>query len=241
MPFPRGLLNDHEELVLDLRPHWLYLAKSSLTLAAALIVGIAVLASGPGGGFGQGLRVVVGVGLLVALGWFAKIYAQWSTTMFVLTTDRIVSRKGFLAKQGIEIPLERVNTVFFHQGIFERMVGAGDLTIESAGERGSETFSDIRRPSVVQKEIYVQMEENEHRMRSPYPAPPAVVAPDAPVGQDATSVDGFGQSPTQPAPQPPQGTVDIAAQIDKLADLHARGILTDEEFASKKSELLDRM
>ena len=53
--------------------------------------------------------------------------------------------------------------MFFHQGLFERLVGAGDLTIESAGERGTETFSDIRKPSIVQKEIYVQMEANENR------------------------------------------------------------------------------
>ena len=117
--------------------------------------------------------------MLVALGWFAKTYAQWATTMFVLTTDRIISRRGFLHKEGTEIPLERINTVFFHQRIFERMVGAGDLTIESAGERGSETFSDVRRPSVVQKEIYVQMEENENRMRRPYVPPPGSVTPGA--------------------------------------------------------------
>lgn len=34
---------------------------------------------------------------------------------------------------------------------------------------------------------------------------------------------------------------DIAEQIKKLADLHAAGILTDDEFASKKADLLDRM
>jgi hypothetical protein len=158
--------------------------------------------------------------------------------MFVLTTDRIISRRGFLHKEGTEIPLERINTVFFHQRILERMVGAGDLTIESAGERGSETFSDVRRPSVVQKEIYVQMEENENRMRRPYVPPQGEIAPGAAPGQDRTLAQGYEQAPTQPVQQ---GGVDIAAQIDKLADLHARGVLTDEEFASKKADLLDRM
>jgi len=236
--FPRNLLNQHEELVLDLKPHWLYLAKSGITLAAALIVGIFVMAGGPDGTLGDGLRIVVGLGVLVALGWFAKTYAQWATTMFVLTTDRIISRRGFLHKEGTEIPLERINTVFFHQRLFERMVGAGDLTIESAGERGSETFSDVRRPSVVQKEIYVQMEENENRMRRPYVPPPGSVPPGAGPGQDPTLSQGFEQASTQPVQH---GGVDIAGQIDKLADLHARGVLTDEEFATKKAELLGRM
>ena len=69
-----------------------------------------------------------------------------------------------LAKTGIEIPLERINTVFFNQSIFERMLGAGDLAIESGGETGKQTFSDIRRPSLVQNEIYRQMEANNTRM-----------------------------------------------------------------------------
>jgi uncharacterized membrane protein YdbT with pleckstrin-like domain len=81
----------------------------------------------------------------------------------VLTTDRLISREGLVAKSGTEIPLERINTVFFSQSVFERMVGAGDLAIESAGERGTQHFSNIRRPSVVQREIYVQMEANENR------------------------------------------------------------------------------
>lgn len=34
---------------------------------------------------------------------------------------------------------------------------------------------------------------------------------------------------------------DIADQIKKLADLHQAGILTDDEFAAKKADLLNRM
>ena len=41
-------------------------------------------------------------------------------------------------------------------------------------------------------------------------------------------------APAQPAP----GTEDVAAQLEKLADLKAKGILTDEEFAAQKAKLL---
>lgn len=43
-------------------------------------------------------------------------------------------------------------------------------------------------------------------------------------------------SVSAPPPAP-----DVADQIKKLADLHAAGIVTDEEFAAKKADLLDRM
>ena len=97
-----------------------------------------------------------------AVVWFVFRYAEWVTTNFVVTTDRVIYRSGVLAKHGIEIPLERINTVFFDQSIFERVLGRGRPAIESAGETGTE-FSDIRRPSFVQNEIYRQMEENENR------------------------------------------------------------------------------
>jgi len=216
--FPRKLLNTDEELILDLRPHWLYLAGPTLALVAAVILGIVSLAlSWP-----AWLQVAVGVVVLVALGWFGMRYAKWTTTNFVLTSDRIMTRRGVLSKQGTEIPLDRLNTVFFHQSLFERMVGAGDLTIESAGERGNETFSHVRKPAIVQKEIYVQVEGNENRKFDR-------------VGRGPMS------APAAPTSAPGSGNVTLTEQIEKLAELHQRGLISDEEYASKKTELLGRM
>lgn len=48
-------------------------------------------------------------------------------------------------------------------------------------------------------------------------------------------------SPSSAAPPPPPTSPDLADQIRKLADLHAAGILTDDEFAAKKQQILDRM
>jgi hypothetical protein len=39
----------------------------------------------------------------------------------------------------------------------------------------------------------------------------------------------------------PQETVDIAEQIRKLAELRDKGIVTEEEFQSKKTEMLSRL
>jgi uncharacterized membrane protein YdbT with pleckstrin-like domain len=75
-----------------------------------------------------------------------------------VTTDRLISRGGVLSKHGREIPLERLNDISFHQSVFERMIGAGDLMIESGGERGQETFPDIPHPSKVQNVIYREIE-----------------------------------------------------------------------------------
>jgi len=159
VPFPRKLLNEGEDVVLDLHPHWWFLAKQTLALLAAMVLGVLVLVN-----VDQAIvRVLAGVLIIVALGWWAVRYLDWRTTNFVVTTDRLIYRHGVLAKHGIEIPLERVNNVLFSQRLFERVLGAGDLIIESAGESGRQAFSDVRKPSAVQNEIYRQIEANENR------------------------------------------------------------------------------
>jgi hypothetical protein len=38
--------------------------------------------------------------------------------------------------------------------------------------------------------------------------------------------------------QPQESAPDTVAELQKLADLHARGVLTDAEFASAKAKLI---
>jgi len=49
------------------------------------------------------------------------------------------------------------------------------------------------------------------------------------------------KSPTVAAPTPASAEPDIAGQIKKLADLRDSGILSEEEFSDKKTELLKRL
>ena len=109
--------------------------------------------------------------LIVVTGlWTVHRYLKWATTNFVITSDRVIYRSGIIAKSGIEIPLERVNNVSFSQGIFERVIDAGDLLIESGGEDGKQRFTDIRGPERVQNLIHAQMEVNETRRCNPLAA-----------------------------------------------------------------------
>ncbi len=164
MPYPRKLLNPHEEVAVDLHPHWWYYAKPTAVLVASIAFGILTLIVTESG---SNLRDIMGwlslIFLVLSILWLIGRYMKWATTNFVITSDRLIFRQGVIAKQGVEIPLERVNTVHFSQSVFERMVGAGDLVIESGGEDGQQRFTDIRQPDRVQREIHTQMEANEQR------------------------------------------------------------------------------
>jgi uncharacterized membrane protein YdbT with pleckstrin-like domain len=199
--FPRRLLIEGEELVLDIRPHWIALVRAALItglVVAGWIVAAARLDGVP-------VWIALLLGALVIMWWPVRDVIRWATSHFVVTSDRVLHREGLIAKSSMEIPLEAINDVRFRQGIFERMIGAGDLIIESAGTRGSETFEDIRHPEDVQKTIYSQGERNQQRMRGP--------------------VNTTG-APT------------ATTELERLAQLRDRGVLTEAEFQNQKKKIL---
>lgn len=162
MPYPKKLLNDYETVALDLHPHWWYFAEPVLSLVASIVLGIVVRVFLDG----DAEKILTWAAIVLIVGcaiWLALRYAKWANTNFVITSDRIIFRSGVVAKSGIEIPLERVNNVLFNQSVFERVLGAGDLLIESGGEAGQQRFTDVRRPERVQNLIHAQMEVNESR------------------------------------------------------------------------------
>jgi hypothetical protein len=135
-----------------------------------------------------------------------------------------------VAKFGREIPLERINDVTFSQSLFERLIGAGDLLLESAGEHGQSRFANIRDPEAVQLEIYRQMEANDRRRAGYATTQPHPAAAD--------------RTPTPPTPPTPAHTARAPTPLDdleRLADLRDRGAVTEEEFQRMKKELLDRI
>jgi uncharacterized membrane protein YdbT with pleckstrin-like domain len=229
LAFPERLLSEDEELIYDLRPHWLTLVVPVLiTLAVMVAVGAAWVVM-PAGDLQQPARMAVGVlGLVVLLATVVGRVLRWATTHFVLTTERLIFRSGVVAKFGREIPLERINDVTFSQSLFERLIGAGDLLLESAGEHGQSRFANIRDPEAVQLEIYRQMEANDRR-RAGY----ATTHPH-PAAADRTPTP-----PTHPPRKP--GTPTPLDDLERLADLRDRGAITEEEFQRMKRELLDRM
>jgi hypothetical protein len=86
-----------------------------------------------------------------------------------------------------------------------------------------------------------------HAAPAAAPAAPAIDAPPAwkPAAGKEPSAPATKRprSPRTKAPRAdkPAGGDDVLTQIERLSELHDRGILSDEEFASKKRELLDRM
>jgi Short C-terminal domain len=87
-------------------------------------------------------------------------------------------------------------------------------------------FGDIRNPEYVQKTIYQQGELNKDRMYRGMgrDSAPAVQAPSATSGVTT--------------PAMPPASASTTGELERLAELRNRGVLTEDEFQSQKKKIL---
>lgn len=168
MPFPRRLLNDYETITLDLHPHWWFLAPAGAATTVSGVMALTALAQFDGWLETLAIYLMIGA-LVVSAAWLVVKMVQWRTTYFVVTSHRVIYRQGVLARHGVEIPLERMSNVNFKQTIFERLIGSGDLIIESSGRAGQENFSDIQNPEEVQNIVHAALQNRDSRTEENYP------------------------------------------------------------------------
>jgi hypothetical protein len=100
---------------------------------------------------------------------------------------------------------------------------SGDASLSFVSQRGLIRVADLRIVS-----------ENGDTVASPSSVPEHAhrqePEPVAPVKQSAASPTSETQAPD-----------DIFFKLERLAELHKKGIISDEEFAAKKTELLGRL
>jgi membrane protein YdbS with pleckstrin-like domain len=264
MPLPRKLLGDDEDIVVELRPHWVFFVGP--LIAAAVVVGAvsAILI-----GFNVTntylnyfLIVVAAVPVL----WFLGRLLRWSTYIVALTTTRIIVRRGVFERNTLQLRLQRVTEVNTSQALWERALGTGRLIIDIQGDDDSLVIEDVPKPAVFQRVINTQIDElvNRHRTdlvqgggegrpaetptydghviptNHPNDTPPF----GTPVTAEEVPLAPFAEAaPTVAPAAAPSGTSgdQIRERLIELDDLRQRGILSEQEFATKKAELLNRI
>ncbi|MBU3061702.1 PH domain-containing protein [Nocardia sp. NEAU-G5] len=136
MGYPEGLLAPDEQLLLHRHPHWKMLFWPAVTfiLATAVAGFVAGLASRRTEGTAQNaaLLAIAAVWLILLLWRCVGPVLRWRTTHFIVTDRRVLVRDGVFTHTGIDIPLNRIASVQFRNGLFDRMLGTGTLIIDAA-------------------------------------------------------------------------------------------------------------
>ncbi|MEI7972689.1 MAG: PH domain-containing protein [Actinomycetota bacterium] len=159
MGFSMKHFTHDEVLVLDLHPHWWRFVKPVVVIIATL----AALANThriPNNFLRDLALIIAQVLTALAVLNLALQTLKWYRTHFVLTSQRVIFQSGVIGRTRIDIALNKINLVNFHQSVFERLINAGDIIIESGAEDGVETIIDVRDPQNVQAYIHEWMRRN---------------------------------------------------------------------------------
>jgi len=167
MAYPARLLSEGEHIEYETRPHWRVLLVP--LLAFFLIVGVSAYLFGKvasNSEWQDGVRWLVFLLAAAAFSyWVIRPLIFWSTTLYVFTNRRIITRTGLVARHGRDMPLSRVNDVSFNHTVLERIFNCGTLMVESAGERGQLQIDNVPNVETLQREIYRLHEEDDTRRR----------------------------------------------------------------------------
>jgi uncharacterized membrane protein YdbT with pleckstrin-like domain len=214
--FPEKVLADDEKVVEHLHPHWITLVAPTLWFVVICAAGGFAIAFLPDG---HTIHLVLLIAVLVVglglLSWLSfGPWISWRTTHYVFTTHRVLIRRGVLHHVGRDIALQRISDVGYSQTLFDRIVGAGTLSIESAGEHGQESLKTMPHADRIQQTLNRLIEQDgERRARQATGmAPPTTFGQQPPPGYQQPGYPqqpGYqqpGYQPTQPYPpqNPPQ-------------------------------------
>jgi uncharacterized membrane protein YdbT with pleckstrin-like domain len=173
VPYPDRILDDDEDVVEHLHPHWITLLPAILWFLLICALAGAGFTSLPAGtSLHATALIALAVGVVLALAWLCLApWLRWRGTHYVFTTRRVLIRRGVLRQAGRDVPLRRISDVGFEQSLFDRIVNAGTLTIESAGERGLEILRDIPDSERQQRLLNRLIEDDRRRWEAPGRSP----------------------------------------------------------------------
>ena len=146
-----------------------------------------------------------------------RIYLR-KNNLWAVTNLRIIDEYGVFSRNSKESPLDKINNVSYQQSLSGRIFGFGNVQIQTAAEAGTTTYELVQRPKKLKDTITQMQEEFKKDL----------------IIQQAKELSNAITSNT-----PSKSNADISTELEKLYNLKQKGILTEEEYNTRKKKLLE--
>ena len=202
----RTTLKKDEKLLIIIRQHWIKLV---LPFFAWLLIAVAMIA------WLQNATALLIV-LLTAV-YPAIEYINWKYNLWAVTNMRVVDESGFFTRYSKESPLDKINNVEYDQPIWGRILGYGNVDIQTAAEMGETKYTLIHHPKLLKDTITHAQEEYKRTQIN---------------SQAAQLAQAIAKS------SPAASQQMVADELHKLFELLQKGAITQEEYVAQKNKLL---
>jgi hypothetical protein len=140
-----------EEVLVDIRPHWIFLIGPLTAAAVVVAVGIGLDVAVPH--TSVALHWVEGAVVAVPCAWLAIRFVRWRREWLMLTTHRLVDQWGASQNNQIDIPLESIERVVVEQRIVRRVLGTGSIDVLVWDQGVLHRIEDVRKPVVLARVV----------------------------------------------------------------------------------------
>ena len=210
----RTALKKDEKILIIIRQHWIKLIVPFLLWFLLFL--LLIFISWPS----TGAKFFI---LLLAAGYPAYEFINWKYNLWTVTNMRVVDESGYFSRHSKESPLDKINNVEYDQSLWGRLMGYGDVDIQTAAEMGNDNYKLIHDPKLL-KDTITHAQEEYKRIQ---------ISSQATQLAEAIAKTNPGLQ-TQTAPSKTM----IADELHKLFDLLQKGAITHEEYITQKNKLM---
>lgn len=189
-----SMLARGEKVVFTAHSHWKNVVGPVLVVVlavTAIVGGLVWLVPDPQTQGWQRWTIVV-IATLLALSFGIWPFVNWLASTDTLTTRRLISRRGVFAREGRELPIDRVQAVSYKRTFLDRVLGCGTLVVQTAGETSDVELFDVAH---LERRI-LQVQELLLHEEIPAEGTPALDGSDEP---PAPAADRADEPPAAPA------------------------------------------
>ncbi len=215
-PYLKSLLGKNERILLVCRQHWFVFVSNIVSESIWILVILILVTSAKIFLNDPRLIPLIPFGyffVLVPLVSLVHDFFQWTNRKYILSDFRVIQIAGILNKKVIDSSLEKVNDVKLSQSFLGRIFNYGTIEILTASELGVNKIQRLGDPIHFKTTMINAKEALAH-----------------------DDDRGFRSSESVA-----KVATDVPSMIAQLDNLQKQGLLTPEEFQSKKAELLKRM
>jgi hypothetical protein len=150
--YAEKVLQPGETIVYRARLHWIvYLGGIVLVIAAVILALLAVALPG-GDAVRLGLLLAALIALFLGLFQMLRAWFVVANTEIIVTNRRLIYKTGFIARDTVEMNLDKVESVLVEQTLLGRMLDFGRVIVRGVGS-GLEPIDRIAAPLELHRNI----------------------------------------------------------------------------------------
>lgn len=143
----RTELKKREKKILEIKKHWLVLARPFLALVVFLVA--TIISFDSSSEVGLGFLVVT---LIIAIYFVYRIFER-KVNIWAVTNLRVIDEYGVFSHNAKESPLDKINNISYQQPLIGRIFDYGNVQIQTAAEMGATVYRFVSSPKLLKNTV----------------------------------------------------------------------------------------